>query len=102
MLATAPDYNGNDADRGLVPLSASCPNCGERRVTVLDLDGDTVTCFGCGCCYPFAPDLPALPATTAEAFAKAVSEAQQRGTKQVAAVGRILPHSRRRATGGGK
>jgi hypothetical protein len=43
-----------------------------------------------------APDLPTLPTTTAEAFAKAVSEAQQRGTKVVAAVGRILPHSRKR------
>jgi len=58
-----------------------------------------------GLLYPHRPfpemsvadlDAPALPATTAEAFAKAVSEAQQRGTKVVAAVGRILPHSRKR------
>lgn len=43
-----------------------------------------------------APDLHALPLATRETFAAAVSESLRTGEKVIAAVGRILPHSRRR------
>jgi len=49
-----------------------------------------------------APDLNVLPPETAANFAAAVKRSLATGERVVAAVGRILPHSRRRATGGGK
>lgn len=100
MTAVAPDFSPADADRGLVPPSVACPNCGERRVTALDIDDETVTCCNCGTCYPFGADLHALPPATAETFAAAVAQSVATGEKVVAAIGRIAPHTRRRARGG--
>lgn len=118
-----------DADRGFVPPSVACPNCGERRVTALDIDDETVTCCNCGTCYPLAPALSALRCGPCETgfhadchgcpccvtaldeardsgegrrFMLARERAVNSGAKQVASIGRILPHRRVSAPRGGR